>query len=107
MKKSTLNPVQRETVDIIQSLGFGSIEHLCICSGLPCYQPEPRVIQSIKLDGETERQIDRNCVDLDLKKEFEGLFDQLNQLGDCLVDIEVRHGLPVRLVVERRVEALL
>jgi hypothetical protein len=42
-----------------------------------------------------------------LKKEFESLFDQLNRLGDAVVDIEVRHSLPFRLVLERRIEALL
>jgi hypothetical protein len=107
MTKSTLNPVQRQIVDIIQSLGFGSIEHLCIRGGLPCYEPEPHIIQTIKLNEETERQIDRRCADLTLKKEFESLFDHLYRLPDGIVDIEVRHGLPFRLVLERRVEALL
>lgn len=107
MTKAALHPVQRQTVEIIQSLGFGCIDHLCIRGGLPCYEPEPRVIQTIKLDGETARQIDRSCSDLTLKKEFECLFDQLGRLGNGVVDIEVRHSLPFRLVLERRVEALM
>ena len=44
--------------------------------------------------------------DLTLKKEFESLFDQLSRLQDGFVDIEVRHSLPFRLVLERRIEAL-
>ena len=74
---------------------------------LPCYESEPRIIQTIKLDGETEWQIDRSCADLTLKKEFEGLFDHLYRLPDGVVVIEVRHSLPFRLVLERRIEALL
>ena len=106
MTKSALNPDQRQTVEIIQSLGFGSIEHLCIRAGLPCYEPEPRIVQVIKLDSRLEQQLDRGHADLTLKKEFESLFDQLSQLGDATVDIEVRHSLPFRLVLERSLEAL-
>jgi hypothetical protein len=74
---------------------------------MPCYEPEPRIVQAIKLDSETERQPDRSCSDLTLKKEFESLFDQLSRLGDATVDIEVRHSAPFRLVLERRYKALL
>jgi hypothetical protein len=56
MTKSSLNPVQRQTVEIIESLGFGSIERLWIHDGSPCYEPEPRIVQAIKLDSELERQ---------------------------------------------------
>jgi hypothetical protein len=50
MTKSSLNAVQRQTVEIIESLGFGSIERLSVRDGLPCYEPEPRIVQAIKLD---------------------------------------------------------
>ena len=42
-----------------------------------------------------------------LKKEFENLFEQLSRLGNGFVDIEVRHRLPSRLVLERRYKELL
>ena len=107
MTKSSLNPGQRRIVEIIEALGFGVIEHLLIRGGLPCYEPEPRIVQAIKLDSEPERQPHDGQGDLTLKKEFESLFNQLSRLRDGIVDIEVRHSLPVRLVLERRVEALL
>jgi hypothetical protein len=109
MTKSSLNPGQRQTVEIIEALGFGVIERLRIRGGLPCYEPEPRIVQTIKLESEPERQLDDGDGDADfaLKKEFESLFDQLSRLGDGTVDIEIRHSLPFRLVVERRLEALL
>jgi hypothetical protein len=106
MRKSSVNPTQRQTVEIIEALGFGVIERLSIRGGLPCYEPEPRIVQTIKLDSDPERQPDDVHTNLTLKKEFETLFDQLSRLGDGTVDIEVRHSLPFRLVVERRVEAL-
>jgi hypothetical protein len=107
MTKSSLNPVQRQTVEIIESLGFGSIERLWIRGGLPCYEPEPRIVQAIKLDSEPQWQPERGHADLTLKKEFVSLFDQLSRLRDGVVDIEVRRSLPFRLVLERRCEALL
>src|SRR5205807_2664211 len=103
MTKSSLTPVQRQTVEIIESLGFGLIECLRIRGGLPCYEPQPRIIQTIKLDTEPPaRQADDHAV-LTLKKEFENLFNQLSRLADGVVDIEIRHSVPFRLLLERRV----
>jgi hypothetical protein len=107
MTKSSLNPGQRRTVEIIESLCFGVIEHLLIRGGLPCYDPKPRIVQTIKLSSEPEKPPARSCADLTMKKEFETLFDQLSRLDDATVDIEIRHGLPFRLVLERRHKELL
>jgi len=107
MTRSSLNPGQLRTVEIIEALGFGVIERLLIRGGLPCYEPEPRIVQTIKLSSEADRQPDRTYADLTLKKEFESLFDQLSRLGDSTVDIEIRHSLPFRLVAERHCKELL
>jgi hypothetical protein len=107
MTKSSLEPNQRRIVEIIEALGFGIIEHLSIRDGLPCYDPEPRIIQTIKLASGPGRQPDRSCADLTLKKEFKDLFHQLTQLGSAVVDIEVQHSLPFKIVRERRYQELL
>ena len=107
MTRSSLNDGQRRTVEIIEALGFGVIERLSIRGGVPCYESEPRIVQAIKLDSEPERQPDRSDADLTLKKEFENLLDQLSRLPDGFVDIEIRHSLPFRLVLERRPTELL
>jgi hypothetical protein len=107
MTKSSLNADQRQTVEIIEAMGFGVIERLVIRGGFPCFEREPRLLQTIKLDLDPHRQADRSCADLTLKQEFESLFDQLSGLGDAIVDIEIRHGLPFKLVVERRSTELL
>ena len=106
MNRSSLNPEQRRTTEIIEALGFGVIEGLSIRCGLPSYEREPRIVQAIRLDSDRERKVVRSCAD-PLKKEFESLFDQLNRLDDALVDIEIRHSLPFRLVLERRSKELL
>jgi len=102
MTMSALNPAQRRTVEIIQALGFGVIERLPVRQGLPCYEPAPHIFQSLNLDSELERQPTLSDADLTLKRAFERLFEQLSRLPDGIVDIEVRHSLPFRLVVERR-----
>src|ERR1700724_3105177 len=106
MTKKSLNPDKRRTAEIIEALRFGVIERLSIRGGLPCYEPEPRIVQAIKLDSEPERQPDRNNAELTLKQEFESLFEQLSRLRDGIVDIEVRHGAPFRLIRECRYKEL-
>lgn len=107
MTKSCLTPGQSQTVEIIEALGFGVIVGLSIRDGLPCFDPEPRIAQTIKLASGPGRQPDRSRADLTLQKEFEDLFDELNQVRDGVVDIEVQHSLPFRIVRERRYQELL
>jgi hypothetical protein len=102
MTKSSLDPGQRRTAQIIETLGFWFIEHLLIRGGLPCYDHEPRITQTVKLDSAPAQQPGHNHADRTLKQEFDTLFSQLSRLRDGTVDIEVRHGLPVKLVLERR-----
>jgi hypothetical protein len=100
--KSSLNPGQRRTLEIIQELGFGRIERLSIRDGQPSYDyPAPRVFQEIKLGSECDRHLVSNPADFTLTKQFGSLFNQLSRLREGIVDIEVRHGLPFRLVVDR------
>jgi hypothetical protein len=107
MTKATLHPEQRRTVEIIEALGFGAIEGLMVHAGLPCFEPEPRIVQAIKLDSAPERRHDRSIADLTLKIEFERLLQQLGQLREGIVDIEIRHGVPFRLVLKRHCKELL
>lgn len=106
LTKSSLAPGQCRLVEVINALGFGSIEGLLIRDGMPCYEQEPRIVQSVKLAPGPDRQPDRSGADLTLKKEFENLFDELTRLRDGLVDIEVRHSIPTRLVLERSYKEL-
>jgi hypothetical protein len=106
MIRSSLNPGQRRTVEIIEALGFGIIERLSVRDGLPYFEPDARIIQAIKLGPEPEHKPDRTDADT-LKKEFGSLFEQLSRLRDGIVNIEVRHGAPFKLVLERRYEELL
>lgn len=107
MTKASLNPDQRRTVDIIEALDFGVVERLLIRGGVPCYDQEPRIVQTIKLAPQPDRQPHHHDADLSLNKAFKNLFDQLGHLPDGLVDVEVQHSRPFRLILERRYEEFL
>jgi hypothetical protein len=106
MTKSSLTPDQRRTVEIIEALRFGVIERLSIRGGIPCYETDPHIVQAIKLDSDTPGDAGHCHADLTLKREFDNLFHELAGLSDALVDVEIRHGLPVRLVLERSFQEL-
>jgi hypothetical protein len=102
MTRACLNVDQRRTVQVIEALGFGEIVQLWVRGGTPCYDPEPHIIQTIKLGTDPELAVDGNPASVILRKEFVELFEQLQVLSDCTVDIEVHHGLPFRLSIRRR-----
>jgi hypothetical protein len=102
--RSSLTPGQRQTREIIHKLGFGRIEGLTIRHGEPRFEKPPRIVQEIKLSSEPEGGGVRGGADFTLKNDFDRLFNQLDGLCDGLVDIEVKHRLPFRLVLERRYE---
>jgi hypothetical protein len=102
--KASLQPVQRRVVELIEALDFGVIEHLRVRRGKPCFDPQPRIIQSIKLDS---AKADRPAGDpnLTLKSEFASLFDRLTSIEEGVVTVEVRHGAPFRLVIEQHLDS--
>jgi hypothetical protein len=106
MKTVSLTPAQRRTQKVIEALGFGVIQRLVISEGQPCYDPTPHIVQSIKLGSRSEPARQPGDDGL-LKNAFADLFERLATLCDCAVDIEVRHGLPFRLIVERDCTELL
>jgi hypothetical protein len=99
----SLNQIQLKLAQIIQGLGFGTIEGLSICAGQPRFDTMPRIVQSIKLGARPEpvRHADEKDT---LKRAFVDLFERLSTLSNCTVDIEVQHGLPFRLILERSCE---
>jgi hypothetical protein len=61
---------------------------------LACYDPEPRIIQEVKLGSDPAHAADQNDDRLTLKRECAHLFEQLHRLGEGIVNLEVRHGAP-------------
>ena len=106
MTEPTLDPARLQLVEAILELGFGRIEQISIRDGKPYFERATRVVQEIKIDSQAHRRSDPGA-NLTLKKEFQTLFDQLDRLSDDIVDIEVRHSLPFKLVLELRYQKVL
>lgn len=101
MTKRSLHASQFNLVEIIEELGFGRIEQISIRGGEPCFEHATQIVAEIKLGSEPETGADPRNPDLTLKSEFERLFQRLSLVRNGLVDIEVRHSTPFRLIVRR------
>lgn len=100
MSKQQLTLSQRRLLELMQEISFGSIEGLVVRGGQPVMDPAPRRRREVRLGGENGPRPERELHDFVLKVQFVELFAQLQQIGDGEVDlIEVRHGLPQRLIL--------
>jgi hypothetical protein len=97
--KSALPPARRRLVELMQSLCFGQIENLVLRGGQPTFDPEPRVVHEIKFGGENGPRSELAAGDFRLKSQVIELFQHFDRLGDAVIErIEVKHGLPFRLI---------
>lgn len=99
MTSKGLTPGQRRLVEAMRLLAFGRIENLVVQHGEPVFDAATRFRRERKLGGKgglSHRPIPPSCV---LKSEVRELLDELAAIGDGIIDrIEVRHGLPFRLI---------
>lgn len=90
----------RRLVAAMQRLNFGVIESLPVRGGEPHLDPPVRLIREHKLGGENGPRPESSLEDFVLKAEVLELLAEIKRLGDGVIDrIEVRHGLPFRLVI--------
>ena len=98
--------VQRQLlVRLCQTTNYGYIQGLEVKDSEPILNPSPRVWVEIKLDKDetTRREID--LADFALPDEICRLMARLDQFQNGPIErIEVRAGIPCRLVFERRLE---
>lgn len=99
--KSTLSVPRQKLLETIQRTFFGSIENL------PIENSEPNsalatIRQEIKLGLEAIHDTEPWPADFKLKAQVIDLFDHFDRLRNAAVTIEVRHGLPHRLIVVRQ-----
>lgn len=88
-------------VDLMQRIGFGRIERLRVTDGAPTFEPMPRIVREVKLGAEQTGHAVARLADFTLKQAVVDLLVELKVINDGVVAlIEVRHGLPCRLVLE-------
>jgi hypothetical protein len=102
MKQSSLSAPRQQLLRLMQELQFGTIEILIIVGAEPTFAPPPKIIREIKLGSDVAAWPIVNGGDFSLKREVTDLFAQFDAFSEeTAVTIEVRHGLPVRLIVGR------
>jgi hypothetical protein len=98
--KSELPEGGRRLVELMQRINFGRIENLPVRGGAPVLDPPPRVVREIKIGGDNGPRPEARRQDFPLKEQVTELFAHLEALGDGTVEVlEVKHGLPFRLLV--------
>lgn len=98
-----LSAARQILVRLFQSLNFGHIQDLHIRSADPIFDPPPTVFADVKLDSEECQRAEAALPDFTLRDEVCRLLYQLDQLQNGTIErIEVRSGLPRRVVIERR-----
>ncbi len=98
--KASLSPARRRLLDLFQQVNFGRVERLSIQNGEPQLDPPPRVVREIKFGGENGPRAELDGSDFVLKSQVVELFQHLDELADGTIDaVEVKHGLPFRMIV--------
>ena len=92
---------ERRLVELMRRIAFGRIERLRVINGSPTFEPMPRIVREVKLGGERAGEALARPSDFTPKQAVVDLLAELNTIGNGVVAmIEVRHGLPCRLVLE-------
>ena len=96
-----LSTPRQTLVRLCQSINFGRIEDLEVRSAEPVFSPTPRVLFSVDLGSDDDFRAEYDLGDFALPKETVRLTGCLSELGHGTIAlIEVRAGLPRRLVIE-------
>ena len=101
MRFSQLSAARQTLVRLLQSINFGYISGLEVRRGEPVFSPAPTVFVEVKLDAGSEPRPEMDFTDFELRSEVIRLVEQVDQLGDGLIErIDVRYGVPRRAVIE-------
>lgn len=105
--KSSLSPARRRLIEILQALNFGRVEGLQVSNAEPVFDPPPRIVQKFKMGGENGTRPEVDLPDFLLRRPTIELLQVITHLKDGEVAaIEVKHGLPFAVDVERSPEQL-
>jgi hypothetical protein len=89
-------------------MNFGQIRNLNIRSGELVFDPRPVVLIDSKLDGQDTPRPEIETTDFVLPAEICRLMAHLDHIGDGVIEhIEVRAGIPRRVLFESAMEPIL
>ena len=104
---SQLSPARQGLVRLWQSMNYGYIQDLLIKDREPVLDPGPVVLFDIKLDSEERPRLELDSADFLLCAETIRLMALLDQIKNGKISkLEVRAGIPRRIVYEHRISEL-
>jgi hypothetical protein len=103
--KSLLPEPLSRLVELLQRINFGRIERLLVKSGIPVFDPPPRIIQKLKMGGDNAARPEADLQDFFLKRPTIEMLTAITDLGDGeVLSIDIKYGLPFVLEIERQPE---
>jgi hypothetical protein len=107
MLTDSLTAPRRRLVRLLQRLNFGRVEGLLVRDGEPVWDSPPRVVREVKFGADNGPRPESKLRDFKTKSEVDELFRQLEAIGQGRIQVlEVKHGLPFRMIVEEEATAL-
>jgi len=101
--KSSLSIAFSRLVNLFQEDPFCRVEGLRVRAGEPDFTHPPRVIRKLKMGADNAARPEAALPDFWLKKQVVELLGTISELGDGEIrSIEVAHGLPLTVEIERR-----
>jgi hypothetical protein len=98
--KANLSQARRRLLELFQQANFGRVENLVVRDGEPVFAPPPRIMREIKFGGENGPRRECNLDDFRLKSQVVELFSFFDELQNGTIEVlDVKHGLPFRLIV--------
>jgi hypothetical protein len=100
---SELSAPRRALIRMCQAIDYGQIIDLHVRDCEPVFNPAPTVLRDIKLDGESTERPECELNEFTLRNEVCRLLQLLDEAGTGRIQrIEVRAGIPRRIVLESR-----
>jgi hypothetical protein len=91
-------------VRLCQWIDYGQILELHVRDKEPVYDPPPTLLLDIKLDADASGRPESKLADFALCDELCRLLDRFDQMENGRIErIEVRAGIPRRILIEARV----
>lgn len=105
---SDLSAPRQALVRLCQSIDFGQILGLQIRNREPAFSPPPSVLLDIRLDDSSGERAESELTDFTLRDEVCQLLDRIGGMENgCVQRIEVRAGIPRRVLIEAKITGAL
>lgn len=100
VNKSSLSLQRQLLVETLQRINFGRLDNLRFKSGEPFLDESSTIVREHKFAGENGPRPESAKEDFALKKQVVELFRYFDDRRDGVIEtLEVKHGLPFRMVV--------